>query len=435
MKRQRTDNARSAIDPLLKRYSTRNKKFAGNIDHLKIFDSALDAARHRRTWRPWLRWREQHPRLKLDLRGIHLAGCQLMGIDLRGVRLDGGTLARADLRHARLEKASLVKANLIGAAMSWIHAAGADFSDADLSESKIRSGDLRRARFNGASLEHANLERADFTGAKLIEAVIERADLTETRFDKADLTRARLDDAILNRTSLLGTTLQDASVGGAHIRHVLTDSKTNQRSLLVDVHYVPERRARPVVLFTEVDDIRLAQFYDVIEEHGSVASLINAGAKRIVLILGRFLPRRKRVLDRLAVALQERGKIPVIFDFPGPEEREISDTVRFIAGMSQFIVVDMTKASSVPLELQSTIPDLMVPVLPIIESGHDVFAMFSDLQRRYFWVQPTARYKDAAQLVRYVDEAIIARAERAAAQIKERRAAATSRPLSVIRIK
>jgi len=92
VKRQRTDNARSAIDPLLKRYSTRNKKFAGNIDHLKIFDSALDAARHRRTWRPWLRWREQHPRLKLDLRGIHLAGCQLMGIDLRGVRLDGGTL-------------------------------------------------------------------------------------------------------------------------------------------------------------------------------------------------------------------------------------------------------------------------------------------------------------------------------------------------------
>jgi len=122
----------------------------------------------------------------------------------------------------------------------------------------------------------------------------------------------------------------------------------------------PERRARPVVLFTEVDDIRLAQFYDVIEEHGSVASLINAGAKRVVLILGRFLPRRKRVLDRLAVALQERGKIPVIFDFPGPEEREISDTVRFIAGMSQFIVVDMTKASSVPLELQSTIPDLRV---------------------------------------------------------------------------
>jgi hypothetical protein len=435
VKRQRTDNARSAIDALLKRYSTRHKKFAGNIDHLKIFDSALDTARHRHSWRPWLRWREQHPRLKLDLRGIHLAGYHLRGIDLRGVRLDGATLARADLRQAHLEKASLVKANLIGAALSWIHAAGADFSGADLSESKIRSGDLRRAWFNSASLEHANLERADFTGAKLIGAEVDGADLTQTRFDKADLTRARLDLAILDGTSLLGTRLRGASVGGAHIRHVLTNSKTDQRSLLVDVHYVPERRAGPVVLFTEIDDVRLAQFYDAIEEHGSVASLINAGAKRVVLILGRFLPRRKRVLDRLAAALQARGKIPVIFDFPGPEEREISDTVRFIAGMSQFIVVDMTKASSVPLELQSTIPDLMVPVLPIIESGHDVFAMFSDLQRRYFWVQPMARYKDAAQLVHYVDEAIIARAERAAAQIKERRTAAASRPVSITQIR
>jgi Pentapeptide repeats (8 copies) len=434
VKRQRTDNDRSAIDALLKHYSTRDKKFAGSIDHLKIFDSALDTARHRRSWRPWLRWREQHPRLKLDLRGIHLASYHLRGIDLRGVRLDGATLARADLRQAHLEKASLVKANLIGAAMSWIHAAGADFSGGDLRESSIRRGDLRRARFNGASLGHANLERADFTGAKLIEAEIEGANLIQTRFDKADLTRAGLNGAILDGTSLLGTTLQDASVRGTHIRQVLTNSKTNQRSLVVDMHYVPERRAGSV-LFTEVDDIRLAQFYDIIEEHGSVASLINAGSKRVVLILGRFLPRRKRVLDRLAVALQERGKIPVIFDFPGPEEREISDTVRFIAGMSQFIVVDMTKASSVPLELQSTIPDLMVPVLPIIESGHNVFAMFSDLQRRYFWVQPTARYKDAAQLVRYIDEAIIARAERAAAQIRERRAAAASRPLSVMQIK
>ena len=174
MKRLRTDNARSAIDPLLKRYSTRNKKLAGNIDHLKICDSALDAARRRRTWRPWLRWREQHPRLRLDLRGIHLAGYQLGGMDLRGVRLDGATLARADLRRARLERASLVKANLIGAAMAWIKAAGADFSGADLRESTIRSGDLRGARFNGASMQHANLERADFTGAKLVEAVIEQ---------------------------------------------------------------------------------------------------------------------------------------------------------------------------------------------------------------------------------------------------------------------
>jgi hypothetical protein len=141
------------------------------------------------------------------------------------------------------------------------------------------------------------------------------------------------------------------------------------------------------------------------------------------------------VLDRLAAALHVRGKVPVIFDFPGPSEREISDTVRFIAGMSQFIVVDLTKASSVPLELQATIPDLMVPVLPIIEAGQPVFAMFSDLQRRYPWIQPTVSYKNADELVRCVDEAIVYRADRAAAQIAEARAVSVREPVRVNRIK
>ncbi len=109
--------------------------------------------------------------------------------------------------------------------------------------------------------------------------------------------------------------------------------------------------------------------------------------------------------------------------------------MRFIAGMSQFIVVDMTNASSVPLELQATIPDLMIPVLPIIESGHTIFSMFSDLQRRYFWIQPPVSYKNADQLVRHVDEAVIARAERAAEQIRERRATSVRAPVSVVRVR
>ena len=106
--------------------------------------------------------------------------------------------------------------------------------------------------------------------------------------------------------------------------------------------------------------------------------------------------------------------------------------MRFIAGMSEFIVVDLTKASSVPLELQATIPDLMVPVLPIIQSGHEVFSMFADLQRRYSWIQPTVSYKNANELVKYVDDAIIARADSAAEEIRKRRADTARPPISVV---
>jgi hypothetical protein len=214
----------------------------------------------------------------------------------------------------------------------------------------------------------------------------------------------------------------------------VTDRTTNQRNLSVDVHVVWDRPRGQLVEFAEANDLRLAQFHDVVDEHGAVAYLISASVKRVVLILGRFLPSRKRVLDRLAEALRVRGKIPVVFDFPGPEEREISDTVRFIAAMSQFIVVDLTKASSVPLELQATIPDLMVPVLPIVQSGEDVFAMFSDLQRRYAWIQPTVSYTSAAQLVRHVDAAIIDRAKVAADQIAAVRQESVRQPINVARL-
>lgn len=404
-------------------------EFAGNEKHLAILKESL----RRQSPRFWNRWREEHPRAVPDLRRVILAGRWLRGFNLARAKLDQAILARTDLAGVHLERASLREADLEYANLSSVHALGADLTGARLRGATLRQGDFRKTIcLDETRFVHANLREADFSGAKMAEAELSQADLTKTRFDGADLTRASLSDAILVETSFLGAKLRNANVGGAFIRRVQTDDKTDQQSLGVDVHVVWERRSGEIIEFTEADDIRLAQFHDVIEEHGSVANLISAGSKRVVLILGRFLPRRKRVLNRLADALRNRGKVPVIYDFPGPEDREMSDTVRFIAGMSQFIVVDMTKASSVPLELQATIPDLMVPVLPIIESGHTVFSMFSDLQRRYSWIQPTVSYKDADQLVRYVDEAILDRADEAAKQIKERRAASARPPVSVV---
>lgn len=411
---------------------TRGKpEFSGDKEHLEILNESL----RRRSNRFWNRWRKQHPRFVPDLRGVILSGLALRGLDLRRARLDGARLRRADLAGVHLERASLIGADLRFANLSSVHAAKTNLSGAQLRSATLKRGDFSGAIcLDGTSFNHANLQEADFTRARMIEADLSEADLTDACFDGAKLMQASFQKAVLDGTSFLGANLHEAGVWGAFIRRVKTDASTDQRSLSVDVDIVWERRTGKIIEFTEADSIRLAQFHDIVEEHGSIAELIAASSKRVVLILGRFLPRRKRVLDRLAEALRARGKVAVIFDFPGPTDREVSDTVRFIAGMSQFIVVDMTKASSVPLELQATIPDLMVPVLPIIESGHTIFSMFSDLQRRYFWIQAPVSYKDAEQLVRCVDEAIIVRAERAAEQIKERRAASVSRPVSVVRI-
>ena len=410
----------------------RKTDYTGNEQHLQVLKESV----RRGSNRFWNQWRKNHPRVVPDLRGVILAGAWLRAFNFDRARLDGAVLDRADLASVRLEQASLRAADLYYANLSSVHGRKANLSGARLGNATLRRGDFRSATFlDDAYLNHANCQEANFSRAKLAGANLTDADLTSTRFDGADLTGAQLDGAILNRSSFLGASLRSASVGGAFIRHVQTDRKTDQRDLGVDVHVVWERARGRMIEFDQAQDLRLAQFHDVVDEHGAVANLISASAKRVVLILGRFLPRRKRVLDRLADALRARGKVPVVFDFPGPAEREVSDTVRFIAGMSQFIVVDLTKASSVPLELQATIPDLMVPVLPIVQSGEAVFAMFSDLQRRYAWIQPTVSYKDADQLVRHVDDAIIDRAERAAELIAAARQISAGPPVSVARLK
>ncbi len=407
------------------------REFVGNEEHLRTLKESL------RSGSPgvWNRWRAKHPRVAPDLRGVVLPGCPLRGYDLRRARLDGAQLTRADLAGVRLEGASLKGATLISADLSSARAKGVDLSGANCRSATLHQGDFRGAVCVGFEtyFARADLSKADFTRAKLNGATLAQADLTRTRFDGADLSGTDLGNAVLDETSLLGANLCRSNVNGTFVRRVKTDEKTYQRELYVDVYLTWEKRSGNVAELAIVDDIRVAQFHNIVDEPGSVGKLLAATTSRVVLILGRFLPRQKRVLDRLADALRAHGKIAVVFDFPSPENREISDTVRFIAGMSEFVVVDLTKASSVPLELQATVPDLMVPVLPIIQSGHAEFAMLSDLQRRYFWVQPTLKYKDAAELVNSVEDSIIGRAKLATEVIRKRRAATARPPESVAR--
>jgi hypothetical protein len=51
--------------------------------------------------------------------------------------------------------------------------------------------------------------------------------------------------------------------------------------------------------------------------------------------------------------------------------------------MSRFIVADITKPQSTPFELELTVPNYMIPLVPIIEKPHRPFAMFQDLWKKY----------------------------------------------------
>ncbi len=97
----------------------------------------------------------------------------------------------------------------------------------------------------------------------------------------------------------------------------------------------------------------------------------------------------------------------MMFDFEKPEQKDFTETIKVLAGMSRFIIADITNPKSSPLELQATVPDYMTPLVPIIHEDEEPFSMFLDLQQKYDWVLDILKYDSVENLSYYFEEAII----------------------------
>jgi hypothetical protein len=127
-----------------------------------------------------------------------------------------------------------------------------------------------------------------------------------------------------------------------------------------------------------------------------------------VLLLGRFKGNRTATLERLQEEIRKRDYLPIVFNFETPETKNFTETVRRLAGLSRFIIADITAPRSTPQELQADVPDCMVPLVPIIEAGEESFAIFEGLWTTYQqWALAPVSYASAEELVKVLDEEII----------------------------
>jgi hypothetical protein len=83
-----------------------------------------------------------------------------------------------------------------------------------------------------------------------------------------------------------------------------------------------------------VDNIKVAQFIYLLLNNEEVRNVIDTITSKAVLILGRFSPERKIILDRLREELRLRNYLPILFDFEKAKSRDTIETIRFLAGMS-----------------------------------------------------------------------------------------------------
>ena len=204
-------------------------------------------------------------------------------------------------------------------------------------------------------------------------------------------------------TNLEDATLTDCRIYGISAWGVKLSEGTIQQGLII----TPE--GEPAVT---VDDLEVAQFVYLLLHNEKIRRVIDTVGRKGVLLLGRFTEGRIEVLERLREELRKRGYVPIVFNFDKPETKDFTETVRLLAGLSKFVIADITNPKSSPLELQATIPEIMVPFQPIIAQGEKPFAMLQDLWIKHRdWVFEPIEYSSVDRLVETMDAEIIRPAE------------------------
>ena len=370
-----------------------------NDEHVALLKQGVDA---------WNTWRLKNAGTRPNLSEAKLIEADLRGADLSSANLIGANLSGADLSSA----------NLIGATSSLADLRGADLIKADLTGANLTEADLTGTDFTGAKLIKADLTGANLTGANLTGADLCDAMLDGAYLGEAKLIRANLTGADLHGAALLDTDLTDANLTGCRVYGVsawnLKLDRTKQQNLLIT------RRNEPEIT---VDNIEVAQFIYLMLHSEKIRDVIDTIGKKGVLLLGRFTDGRIEILERLREELRNRGYLPIIFKFDKPETKNFTETVRLLAGLSHFVIADVTNPKSAPLELQATVPEIMVPFRPIIQEGEKPFSMLEDLWIQHRdWVFEPLYYSSLDALVGALDEKIIEPAKAKSAELLARKA-------------
>jgi hypothetical protein len=317
-------------------------------EHLKILKQGVPV---------WNRFMQDHGYKveaafdRADLAGMDLSqavmnGGHFWGADLRGADLSDGTFQRATfndalLTEARAQKTRFIDSNFVRATFERADLERAHFGRANLSETNFSKAVMTKVNLGGSFLSSAILHDAKLDGADMSDCMCNGSELQNTDLTYADLRYARFVNSNFRGANLSGSAVYGISVWDCSFE------TTIQSDLLITPDVDPPIRT---------DNIAIAQFLYLLLNNREIRHAVDAITLKVVLILGRFTPARKAVLDSIRSRLREKNYIPVLFDFDKPSSRDITETVSTLAHMARFVIADITDARSIPQELYRTIP-------------------------------------------------------------------------------
>ena len=349
---------------IIKRHPTKRCLAKERAEHIRILNEGIQC---------WNQWRMDNPEVRPILYDLNVKPPKLHLRNLKKINFSNANLIKANLQEVDLTKANFHEANL----------GGANLSRATLIDANFCRTDLYKTNLSGADLTGANLQGAQ---------------IAETNFDRSGDKQTQIVNCKVYGSSAWGIKNLDKAKQ-EKIRIIYTDG----------IHEEP---------YLDVDDLTVAQFLYFVLNNKNLTRLFTATGSSLVLILGRFEEKGKEILTQIRKDLQSKAGnkkyIPIIFDFPIQKTQGYTETVTLLAGLSKFIIADLTNPRSLPQELQAILTTFRTPLIPIIRSAshgtsRDVYSMFKDFSK-FEWVHRVISYSSKRQLSAHFEK-LIDRAE------------------------
>ena len=135
-----------------------------------------------------------------------------------------------------------------------------------------------------------------------------------------------------------------------------------------------------------VDDIEIAQFIYTIVDNQKISKMIDSMRTKTVLILSSFDDSSKITVTALKDSIRNHGLIPLLFTFQKPKHKGLMGTVRTMAELSAFVIIDESIFANQIFEISNLIPSVRVPFARIAREGSKKISM-DDEAKHLYWYQ------------------------------------------------
>jgi uncharacterized protein YjbI with pentapeptide repeats len=343
------------------------------------------------------RWIHFDNKFNSDFHRAQFFSCDLSGVHFSGSNLWQSRFFDCRLSGARIDGAYAGDSHFDGCDMQELVAHDADFTAASFSGCQLSGATLVRVRMARSSFlprtrsKTSNLRIEPGKGIVSVDSM--ESTTTVTSLAGARLERVDFSCSLLVDLDLSGARLESAVVYGVSAWSLKLEG-TEQSGLIIT------QPDEPVVT---VDDIELAQFIYLMLSSRSVRRVIDTLTSRVVLLLGNFGDAGMEFLNKARSVLRHRGYVPVVFDWPALDNKNLTETVMLLGSMAKFVIANLTDPRSVGHELRGIVPDSpSLPVLPVVIGGQRPYAMFEDFQQ-YPWVLPLIRAESVDAAIALVE--------------------------------